>query len=148
MWPDPIAFRRGAWHVECSTMFVMSACKRQPLVRAPAIAAALLGLLLAACQKDDAKTPDTATADEAQALAEDGADSAVAETDTEVVTSSLVSATAAGGSLTLASTGDLGLSGVNTATLGDGAARLYFPAGCLTVASDEESHLGHLSSRI
>ena len=134
MWPDPVAFSSGAWHVECITMFVMSARKRQPWVSAPALA--LLGLLLVACKKDDAKTPDATTAEEAQALAEDGADSAVAETDTEVVTSSLVSATAASGSLTLASTGDLGLGGVNTATLGDGAARLYFPAGCLTVASD------------
>lgn len=132
MWPDRIAFGGGAWHVECSIMFVMRARTRKPSVGA----LALLGILLVACKKDDAKTPDTATADEAQALAEDGADSAVAETDTELVTSSLVSATAAGGSLTLASTSDLGLSGIGTATLGDGAARLYFPAGCLTVTSD------------
>jgi hypothetical protein len=102
---------------------------------------ALLGFLVVAsassmgCKKDDAKPVD-ATADDAQALAEDGADSAVAETDTEVVTSSLVSATAAGGSLTLASTSELALGGVGTAGLGDGARALYFPKGCLVVTPD------------
>jgi len=87
------------------------------------------------CKKNDPKPIDP-TADEARALAEDGTDSAVAETDTEVVTSSLVSATAAGGSLTLASTSELGLGGVGTAGLGDGAKALYFPRGCLTVTAD------------
>ena len=82
------------------------------------------------------RSRSTPTTDEAQALAEDGTDSAVAETDTEVVTSSLVSATAASGSLTLASTGELGLGGVGTAGLGDGAKALYFPRGCLTVTAD------------
>jgi hypothetical protein len=116
----------------------MSARQRKPSL------IALLGFFVVAsasaasttgCKKDDAKPNDT-TADEAQALAEDGTDSAVAETDTEVVTSSLVSATAAGGSLTLASTGELGLGGVGTAGLGDGAKALYFPRGCLTVTPD------------
>ena len=83
-----------------------------------------------ACKKDDAKPNDT-VADEAEALAEDGTDSVVAETDIEIVTSSLVSATATSGSLTLASTNELGLGGVGTAGFGDGASALYFPRGCL-----------------
>lgn len=117
----------------------MSAYRRKPsslaaLVGFVALAAAS-SACMTGCKKDDAAPVDT-IGDEAQALAEDGTDSTVAETDTEIVTSSLVSATAAGGSLSLASTSDLALGGVGTAGLGDGAKALYFPRGCLTVTSD------------
>jgi hypothetical protein len=109
------------------------------MVVAPKIVAVLLTsvLVLAAsgCKKDKAPKPEDSPDDPA-VLAEDGTDSATAETDAEVVTSSLVSATAAGGSLSLASTdltgGELGTKGI-----GDGAKALYGPRGCLTVASDE-----------
>lgn len=102
--------------------------------------AALTGLLVigaSACKKDGGTTtPDPATED-LQLLAEDGTDSAAAETDTEVVTSSLISPTATSGSLTLASTSDLSGAMLGTANVGDGAKALYFPKGCLTVTSDD-----------
>lgn len=96
--------------------------------------ALLLAIMSAACKKDGDDDDDTGN--DVSALAEDGAESAAAETDAEVITSSLISATATGGSLSLASTevtgGDLGTRGV-----GDGAKALYFPRNCLTVTSDE-----------
>jgi hypothetical protein len=120
----------------------------RPLPHAPPLArgslAVLAGLLLlvtsasaSACKKDGGatKTPDPAGEDP-QLLAEDGTDSNAAETDTEVVTSSLVSATPTSGSLTLASSNDLGGGMLGTANVGDGAKALYFPKGCLTVTSD------------
>lgn len=94
-----------------------------------------ISVSIGGCKKDDAKPTET-TADESEALAEDGTDSVVAETDTEIVTSSLVSATATSGSLTLASTNELGLGGVGTAGFGDGASALYFPRGCLQATAD------------
>jgi len=73
-------------------------------------------------------------------LAADGAESMAVETDSEVVTTSLVSATnnaQNGGNLGLAST-DLELAGdgVGTQGSGDGPRALYFPRGCLTVGHD------------
>lgn len=99
-------------------------------------AAGLLVLVAcaAACRKDPPKPAETA--DDLGLLAEDGTDSATAETDAEVITSSLVSATAAGGSLSLAST-DLTGGNLGTAGVGDGAKAIYFPRGCLAVTSDE-----------
>jgi hypothetical protein len=100
---------------------------------------ALTGLLVlasSACKKEKDKDP-VLDLDDPQLLAEDGTDSAAAEINAEVVTSSLVSATASSGSLTLASTGELGGAGVGTAGIGDGAKALYFPKGCVTVASDD-----------
>jgi hypothetical protein len=97
--------------------------------------AALTGLLVivaSACKKDGTTPPDPA-AEDPRALTE----SAAAEIDTEVVTSSLVSPTPSSGSLTLASTGDLAGGGLATAAVGDGAKALYFPKGCLTVTSDD-----------
>ncbi len=97
--------------------------------------AALLVIASSACKKDG--TPATDTAEDPLALAEDGTDSAAAETDAEIVTSSLVSPTPSSGSLTLASTSELAGGGLATAAVGDGAKALYFPKGCLTVASDD-----------
>lgn len=106
--------------------------------RTPRIAvtvlAGLLVLASAACKKNDSTKTDGT--DEPQTLAEDGTDSAAAETDTEIVTSSLVS-TATGGSLALASTGELDGEDLATAGVGDGAKAIYFPRNCLTVTSDE-----------
>jgi hypothetical protein len=100
---------------------------------------ALTGLLVitaSACKKDS--TPATTDlAEDPQALAEDGTDSAAAEIDAEVVTSSLVSATPSSGSLTLASSSDLAGGELTGAAIGDGAKALYFPKGCLTVTSDD-----------
>lgn len=88
----------------------------------------------AGCKKDgDSKPQDDG---DIGALAEDGTDAAAAETDAEVITSSLVSATATGGSLSLAST-DLSAGGLGERGIGDGAKALYFPRNCLTVTSDE-----------
>lgn len=100
--------------------------------------AALTGLLVivgSACKKDG--SPPADTAEDPAALAEDGTDSAAAEIDAEIVTSSLVSPTPSSGSLTLASTSDLAGGGLATAGVGDGAKALYFPKGCLTVVSDD-----------
>ncbi len=102
------------------------------------VGVALAGLLVissSACKKGD--TPATDAAEDPQALAEDGTDSAAAETDAEVVSSSLVSPTPTSGSLTLASTGELSGGSIGTAGVGDGAKALYFPKGCLAVTSDD-----------
>ncbi len=101
--------------------------------------AALASLLVVgatACKKDE-PTPATNLGEDPQALAEDGTDSAAAEIDAEVVTSSLVSTTPSSGSLTLASAGDLSGGQLGTATVGDGAKALFIPKGCLTVTGDE-----------
>jgi len=109
-----------------------------PFARASlAVLTGVLVLVTSACKKDSGTTtPDPATEDP-QLLAEDGTDSAAAEIDTEVVTSSLISATPTSGSLTLASTSDLSGGMLGTASVGDGAKALYFPKGCLTVTSDD-----------
>ena len=109
-----------------------------PLPRAARAAAVLAGVALTlgvgACEKKEAPRPLDGV-DELSLLAEDGTDSATAETDAEVVTSSLVSAAAAGGSLSLASS-DLAGGNLSTAGVGDGAKAIYFPRGCLAVTSD------------
>ena len=89
------------------------------------------------CKKDGGTTTPDPASEDPQLLAEDGTDSAAAETDTEVVTSSLVAATPTSGSLTLASSGELSGGELSTATVGDGAKALYFPKGCLTVTNDD-----------
>lgn len=99
-------------------------------------AAGLLVLASSACRKDDG-TDTAGGADAPGSLAEDGTDSAAVEIDSEIVTSSLVSATASGGLLTLASTGELGAGGTAARGVGDGATAIYFPRGCLGVTSDE-----------
>lgn len=89
--------------------------------------------LLGACKQDDAKSNED-SADETARLAEDGTDSSSIETDTELLTSSLVAASSST-SLSLASEADLSFE-VSPADLGDGAKALYFPRGCLEVVSD------------
>lgn len=131
---DAIAPALLTWHADCT----MSRMAVSLSVRLSAVAlAGLLALATSAsgCKKEtDPKATDAP--DDPALLAEDGTDSASAETDTEVITSSLVSATAAGGSLSLAST-DLTGGNLAAAGVGDGARAIYFPRGCLAVTSDE-----------
>ncbi len=125
---DAIAPGRLAWHADCTMVrMVPSRCVALLLT-------SLLVVTASACKKDGSPTPEDA--DEPAVLVEDGTDSAAAETDTEVVTSSLVSATAAGGSLSLASS-DLSNGELGPAGIGDGAKAIYSPRTCLTVTSDE-----------
>ena len=109
------------------------------VVSRPARLAALAitgALVLAATScKKDTTGKDPTLADDPALLAEDGTDSATVETDTEVLTSSLVSAAAAGGSLSLAST-DLMGGQLGAKAVGDGAKAIYFPKGCLEVTGD------------
>ena len=129
---DAIARGLPAWHADCT----MPRMAVSPSVRLSAVVlTSFLVLAASACKKESA-TPSTPATDDPSLLAEDGTDSASAETDTEVITSSLVSATAAGGSLSLAST-DLTGGNLGTAGVGDGAKAIYFPRGCLDVKSDE-----------
>jgi hypothetical protein len=112
------------------------AIRRSPLLRilSTLALASVVVLASAACRKDDGVTsPD---GDDPASLAEDGTDSTAAETDIEIVTSSLVSATTTGGSLSLASTGELGASNLSAQGIGDGAKAIYFPRNCLSVAHD------------
>jgi hypothetical protein len=105
-------------------------------VLTPVLTLALAALVLVgapACKKDKDKPNDST--DEPGLLAEDGTDANIAETDTEVVTSSLISAATSSGSLSLASTGELDADGIGTREIGDGAKALYFPRGCLTVTN-------------
>jgi hypothetical protein len=119
----------------------MSNHESRSRARAALSAVGVAGLLVlvtsgaSGCKKDG-NAATTENADDTQLLAEDGTDATAAETDAEVVTSSLVSATASGGSLTLASVDELGIAGVAPQGVGDGAKAVYFPKGCLTVTSD------------
>jgi len=112
-----------------------------PTKKLHAVSAVLFsGVLLLASASGACKKDEKADDDEISTLAEDGSDSVSAEADTEVVTSSLVSAAVAGrgGALSLASTSELATDeGLGTRGVGDGAKALYFPRNCLTVTSDE-----------
>jgi hypothetical protein len=115
-------------------MVVAPRAAASALLRTAVLSGAVLLATTAACKKD-APAKDPEGSDDPALLAEDGTDVAAAETDTEVLTSSLVSASVAGGELSLASTdlagGDLGVAGI-----GDGAKAIYFPKGCLDVTAD------------
>lgn len=107
---------------------------RSPAARvssvAPVLALALaFAVATSACKKKDAGTDRDA--DDA-ALAQDGTDTSAAETDQEVLGSTLISASS-GGALSLASSDDLAL---GPADIGDGAKAFFFPRGCLTTVHD------------
>lgn len=93
---------------------------------------ALLGAVTGAACKP--KSPP-ATTDDDTTLAQDGVDTAAAETDAQLLTSTLVSATGAGG-LALASASDLSGGELAPSDVGDGAKAFFFPRGCLTTAHD------------
>lgn len=75
----------------------------------------------AGCKKSSNGTPEELISDDSALLAGDGTDSFSAEADAQIVTTSLISPSAAGGSLAL---------------IGDSAKAIYFPRSCLTVTSD------------
>src|SRR4051794_32027374 len=109
---------------------------RTSQLRVVSAVAVVVLLGASACKKDsDPKPADNV--DDPAVLAEDGVDSSLAEIDAELVTGSLISATATSGSLTLASTNELAPDGVNTAGIGDGAKAIYGPRNCLAVTADE-----------
>lgn len=88
-----------------------------------------IGLSVSACKRKDA-TSDPEPED--TALAQDGTDTNSAETDQEVLGSTLISASS-GGTLSLASSDNLEIS---PADVGDGSKAFFFPRGCLTTAHD------------
>lgn len=94
---------------------------------------ALAAVLAIGCRK---AKPTDEDADDSAILAEDGTDTSAAETDVEITTSSLLSATASGGALTLASANELVGGNLRPADIGDGAKAIFFPRGCLEVAHD------------
>ena len=99
---------------------------------------ALFGLLSIAlagggCSDGNDKDHDK---DDVGLLAEDGTDVNAAETDAEVITSTLVSQSGSGDGLSLATTGDLTPGTLGTKNVGDGAKAIYFPRNCLKVVSD------------
>lgn len=100
-------------------------------------AALVLGASLLACGPKNATPPDDQS-DAPGRLAEDGAEAAAAETDSEILTSTLISTTTAG-PVSLASAADLAGGELSTNELGDGARALFLPRGCLTVTHDSAS---------
>lgn len=97
----------------------------------------LLGIVVmtttVACKKKDTSAQENP--DDPALLAQDGADTSAVETDSEVLTTSLVSSSAAGG-LTLASSSDLEGGELVPEDIGDGAKAFFFPRGCLVVTND------------
>ncbi|HVH46602.1 MAG TPA: hypothetical protein VM925_29880 [Labilithrix sp.] len=103
-----------------------SLCLLSPLALVVASAGAVLG-----CSDGGTETKDAG--DDDVAFVTEGSDTAAAETDAQLITSSLVSSSP-GGAIGLASqTSDGNLA---TRAIGDGALAIYFPRGCLQVASD------------
>jgi hypothetical protein len=92
-----------------------------------------LALALGACKKDEVAA--IAVVEDPTAVAEDGSDVSVLETNSQLLTSTLV-ATTSSGSLSLASAGDLLPGDLSTADVGDATKALYFPRACLAVAHD------------
>lgn len=95
--------------------------------------AVALAVPLAGC----AAHHSTPTADDDQNLAEDGTDTSAVENDTETLSSSFI---AAGGTLGLASAGELTGGTLAAANFGDAVRSIYVPAGCLTVTNDATAH--------
>lgn len=87
----------------------------------------------AGCKNKD--TPQTENPDDTSLLAQDGADTNALEVDHELLSSSLVAASS-GGTLSLASSGELGGAELVPADVGDGAKSFFFPRGCLTTSHD------------
>lgn len=92
----------------------------------------LVGLGPAACKK---RTTPVEVVDDPTALAEDGTDVNVIETNGQLLTSTLV-ATTSTGTLSVASAGDLLPGDLATQDVGDATKALYFPRTCLAVAHD------------
>ena len=97
------------------------------------VAFLLAASLAMGCRAKD-KDKDTASPDDDTAAIEDGSDTAAAETDSQLVTSSLVAATSPD-SIGLASN-DLSNADISVATVGEGVKAIYFPRNCLEVADN------------
>ncbi|HEY8075279.1 MAG TPA: hypothetical protein VIF62_14240 [Labilithrix sp.] len=98
--------------------------------RAALVATILAATLAFGCKKKD-QAPAPAD-DDSQTLAQDGTDTSFVESDSELLTSSLVG-TSTTSSVTLATENGADLSPED---VGDGAKTFFFPRGCLTVAND------------
>lgn len=117
--------------------------KRTSLRLLPVVAlgAAMIGSH-AGCKPDSADCegaacttpPATTDVDADEGVAEDGSDVNNAESDAQLLTTSLVSSSATG--VGLASASDLEGGELTPADLGDGVRAIYFPRGCLAVTSD------------
>jgi hypothetical protein len=94
-------------------------------------AAVLAGTLVVGCKKPSSST----SADDSAVLAQDGTDTSFAESDSELLSSSLVGSSATG-SLTLADADVLANGDLQTENIGDVAKGFFFPRGCLTVTTD------------
>jgi hypothetical protein len=92
--------------------------------------------LLLGCKKKDKDPQNAEGGDDDVAVVEDGSDTAAAESDAQLITSSLVSASP--GSIGLASA-DLSGDDLGPRDLGDGSRAIYFPRGCLSVVSDAQT---------
>jgi hypothetical protein len=86
------------------------------------------------CRTKD-KTNGEGSADDDTATIQDGSETAAAETDAQLVTSSLLAAST-GSSLSLEST-DLSGGDLGTQSFGDAARAVYFPRGCLDVKTPD-----------
>jgi hypothetical protein len=107
----------------------------RPLATSLALVVAVVASLTLGCKnkdKDDDKNngPD---GDDDVAAVENGSDTAAVESDSQLVTSSLV--TGAPGAVGLASVGIEG-GAIGPRAFGDNTVALYFPRGCLTVTND------------
>lgn len=111
----------------------MKAWLRTPRARIIDVLALGVALTVGACKKDE--PPAVAIADDPTAIAEDGADVSVLETNGQLLTATLV-ATTSTGTLSVASAGDLLPADLATADVGDATRALYFPRSCLDVAHD------------
>lgn len=108
-----------------------------PRTRTKALVAlgVVLGLAVVGCrQKKLNPSPDPNDPEEV-GFVEDGTDATAAESDAQLLTSSLVSTSATGG-VALASV-DLSGADLGTQDIGDGLHAVYLPRACLTVTNDE-----------
>jgi hypothetical protein len=92
------------------------------------VAVASLGL--GGCKKQDATDPVPAD-DEEEAVGEEGVDTNAAESDAQLLTSSLVTSTSTG-TIGLANF-EIGAGGIQPQTIGDAPMAAYRPRGCLAV---------------
>jgi hypothetical protein len=91
-------------------------------------------ILVAGCKNEKGEANGSEPpGDEDAVVAAEGSDTAAVESDMELITSSLVSASP--GSIGLASA-DLNGGDLGTSEFGDGAKAIYFPRGCLQAVND------------
>lgn len=96
------------------------------------LAALLAATLTFGCKKKDS----TPAPDDDTTLAQDGSDTSFVESDSQLLTTSLV-----GGSNSSLGLADVGSSELHFDGIGDGAKALFFPRGCLTVTDDSANSI-------